>query len=237
MGVHDQHDDGVIELQHIRIFAQLCELEPGYEMSRILRLPHFYPRCITLTIRHTDWWNWESDSTLRLSCQWAKSCILPSSLRQLTMRLETLQRKQAQVDFIAAGISASWFFKRVDGVPMAAQNIKPTVAKWSGSSTWEGRRWIRDEVTPDILDYVVASVTFNPVDDQVISSMPRINDICPPEAAPMSGIKSYDVRTLQEAGVKPGMGLVEIQGLVANRALVDWRNMQARRSDRRRRVP
>ena len=44
---------GETELNSIRVFAQLCKLESGHELSSILDMPHFFPRSMTITIRHT----------------------------------------------------------------------------------------------------------------------------------------------------------------------------------------
>lgn len=44
---------GDTEIDSVRVFAQLCSLESGGELSRILDMPHFLPRSMTITIRHT----------------------------------------------------------------------------------------------------------------------------------------------------------------------------------------
>jgi hypothetical protein len=44
---------GETELDSVRVYAQLCSLEPGRTLGEILSIPHFLPRTITITIRHT----------------------------------------------------------------------------------------------------------------------------------------------------------------------------------------
>jgi hypothetical protein len=44
---------GDTELDSVRVFAQLCRLESGGALSEILDMPHFLPRSMTVTIRHT----------------------------------------------------------------------------------------------------------------------------------------------------------------------------------------
>ena len=44
---------GDTELDSVRVFAQLCMLESGGTLSNILNMPHFLPRSMTVTIRHT----------------------------------------------------------------------------------------------------------------------------------------------------------------------------------------
>ena len=49
--MHKLHGD--TEMQSVRVFAQLYALEGGSQLSEILNLPHFSPRTMTVTIRHT----------------------------------------------------------------------------------------------------------------------------------------------------------------------------------------
>jgi hypothetical protein len=44
---------GDIELERVRVFAQLFNLEGGSRLREILDTPHFLPRTMTITIRHT----------------------------------------------------------------------------------------------------------------------------------------------------------------------------------------
>jgi hypothetical protein len=49
--IHKLH--GEIELKGVCVFAQLCNLEEGSRFREILDTPHFLPRTMTITIRHT----------------------------------------------------------------------------------------------------------------------------------------------------------------------------------------
>lgn len=153
---------GQVEISHIRVFAQLFSLEPGREIGPILDMSNFFPRKMTITIRHHDWWYWESDSRLHIRAQWVNVCRFPDSLREICMELESLQRKKAQINSIADDMVKHWHFQKKDGTIMSAKAEDCTVYSWNGSSTWEGRRWVRDETKPGTIEYYVKTVVWRP---------------------------------------------------------------------------
>ncbi|KAF5598793.1 hypothetical protein FPCIR_2717 [Fusarium pseudocircinatum] len=157
---------GNVEIERLRIFAQMYRLEEN-GLQDILRTPHLAPRTITLTIRHTDWWYWEEDEPLHFEGNWIEgvSQVLTPSTTQFCIELESLERKKDQVDKIAKQMVDAWFFKRPDGVVLYADtsDANRKVSRWSGSSTWHGQRWTRDETEPNKLDYYIVSITFGPL--------------------------------------------------------------------------
>jgi hypothetical protein len=136
--LHKHHGD--TEVDHLRVFSQLYMLENGHRLGQILTLQHFHPRCMTVTIRHTDTWFWESDEPLRIASQWVKDCRFPDSLRELRIELESLERKKGQVDYMAAQMVEKWQFLRRDNSVLSAQGTRVGIMRWSGSSTWGGER-------------------------------------------------------------------------------------------------
>ncbi|KAF9773418.1 hypothetical protein IL306_008790 [Fusarium sp. DS 682] len=154
-----------VEIERLRVFAQMYKLEEG-GLERILSMQHLAPRTVTLTIRHTDWWFWEDDEPLRFEGNWIKDvcAALSPNTTQFCIELESLERKKDQVDRIAKQMVDNWFFKRPDGVVLYADtsDANRKVSRWSGSSTWHGQRWIRDETEPNRLDYYIVSITFRP---------------------------------------------------------------------------
>ncbi|KAI1773104.1 hypothetical protein F4818DRAFT_118132 [Hypoxylon cercidicola] len=162
--IREQRDDGeAVEIEGLRVFAQMYKLEEG-SLAVLLRTPGLCPRRLTLTIRHTDWWFWEDDTPLRFEATWIKAVcdVLPSSVRELCIELESLERKKDQVDSIAEQMREKWFFKRMDGAALfpdvTGGNVE--VSRWSGTSTWHNKTWTRDETEPGRIDYYVVSVPF-----------------------------------------------------------------------------
>lgn len=113
----------------------------------------------------TRWW-WEQDAPLRFEGSWLASCAadMPASVRELHIELESLERKKEQVDAIAKQMAEKWYFTRQDGVTLfpdvSGKAVK--IDRWSGSSTWNGQTWQRDESAPGRIDYYIATVAFRP---------------------------------------------------------------------------
>ncbi|KAH0123760.1 hypothetical protein KCU66_g7995, partial [Aureobasidium melanogenum] len=150
-------------IQHVRVFPQLYALENGQRLQEILNLRFFYPKVITITIRHTDWWFWESDNNLHFDATWVDFCRFPDSLTELRVAFESLERKKDQIDDVVRQAIEGWVFRRKDDTELSAKNCEPEMMRWSGSATWHHHRWIRDETGPNKLDYYVSTVTWRPV--------------------------------------------------------------------------
>ena len=161
-----QHGGGKVEIKGLHVFAQMWSLEAN-DLRWLLRTPNLHPRCFTLTIRHTDWWWWEQDYPLSFQGNWIEvaSELMPSSVREVRIELESLERKKEQIDFIAKQMTNKWFFKRVDGTALFANTAPEAIEidRWTGTSTWNGHTWHRDEARPDQIDYYIATVVFRPL--------------------------------------------------------------------------
>ncbi|EXJ65489.1 hypothetical protein A1O7_01830 [Cladophialophora yegresii CBS 114405] len=173
---------GPVEIAHVRLFAQLCYLEDGDKLSAIMGMNHFFPRKITVTIRHHDWWSWERDWRLCINSAWVEECRFPDSLQELCVELESLQRKKDQVDWMARRMAKKWHFKKRDGSIMSAAMEDCKVSSWSGSSTWEGERWLRDETKLGVNEYYVKTITWRP--DRARTLRPRPEDLTVPSRFP-----------------------------------------------------
>jgi hypothetical protein len=149
-------------IQHVRVFPQLYALESGQRLQDILNLKFFYPKVITITIRHTDWWFWESDNNLHFDATWVDFCRFPNSLTELRVAFESLERKKEQIDDVVKQAMEGWVFRRKDDTELSAKDCQPEIMRWSGSATWGHHRWIRDETGPNKLDYYVSTVTWRP---------------------------------------------------------------------------
>lgn len=152
-------------IDHLRVFAQMWAIEQG-DFEFLLRTPRLQPRVITLTIRHTDWWFWESDEPLRFEAQWIVDTAeaLSDVTTEIRIELESTKRRKKQIDEIAKKMVDRWSFKKRSGVIMFPDATPGAVevTEWSGNSTWDHQRWIRDEVEVNKIDYYVATVTFRP---------------------------------------------------------------------------
>lgn len=75
-----------------------------------------------------------------------------------------MQRKKEQIDAMAKQMAEKWYFVRKDGVALFPDVTGKSVEihRWSGSSTWQGETWTRDESAPGRIDYYIATVVFRP---------------------------------------------------------------------------
>jgi len=232
--LHLSHVEPSIE--HVRVFAQLCMLEGGGRLMGIMGMRYFRPRVVTITIRHTDWWGWEQDMPLHCGEKWVNICRFPQSMKELRVAFESLERKKASVDQVAEQAIKKWEFERKDGVIMSAEGCVPSIMQWSGVSTWEGRRWLRDETGPNQLNYYVATVTWRPVVEGPADILPagaadiqtpeqRKRKIAKPldakvEARLVTGMDSVSVAPLEHANV-PGAPADEVWRLMGRRQ-AEW---------------
>ncbi|KAI1617314.1 hypothetical protein EDD36DRAFT_431063 [Exophiala viscosa] len=205
---------GEVEISHVRVFPQLYALEPGKEIGNILNMDNFFPRKLTITIRHHDWWFWEQDERLLIRSWWVNVCRFPSSLSEICMELESLQRKENQIDWIAEEMTKAWHFERKDGTILSANGGDFKVDLWSGSSTWERTRWLRDETQPGTNDYYVKTVIWKR--NSAISERPWAYDLHVPHTFPVirRATPSLSVSLIEEAQVPAGSSAQETLRLV-----------------------
>jgi len=227
------------DIQHVRIFAQCCGIESGESLQSILSIPHFSPVHMTITIRHTDFWYWETDEVLHIDGHWTRVCKFPTSTKMITVEFESLERKKDQVDQIAQQALRRWKFVREDGVVLGAETEDVKITKWTGSSCWGGRRWVRDETRPEVLDYYVAAVTFRarrdsvslPIEGGQLTDLPTVPeglvlraDGMPSTTLP-NVVNPIALSEIEQAGIPKGTNADEVVRLI-----IDWR--RARREER-----
>ncbi|KIW59021.1 hypothetical protein PV05_03505 [Exophiala xenobiotica] len=193
---------GEVEIPHVRVFAQLCALEDGCELlSQILNLTYFFPHRLTVTIRHHDWYGWEEDDRLHIGAYWVDTCRFPATLHEICLELESLQRKRNQIECIADQMIEKWPFVRKDGMTMSARKEECKEDLWSGSSTWQGRRWLRDETKPGINEYFVKAITWKPNRGRAERLEPENLSVPDSFHAIISNEPSVSVRRLNRAQV------------------------------------
>ncbi|KAJ5174230.1 uncharacterized protein N7482_000107 [Penicillium canariense] len=158
--IYQRHGD--IHGGRIRIFAQQCELHAPFK--GIFKMQHFHPTSVTVTLRYTDTWNWESDRALDIGASWCKDMILPASVTSFTLDVESLERRSYEVDWVSQQAMEKWHFARDDGVLLFSCPEDIAISHWTGSSVLGQERWIRDEEQerPGKLSYYVGSITWRP---------------------------------------------------------------------------
>lgn len=81
------------------------------EFRRITEVLH--PRQVTITVCHFDRSGWQGDANMRCCSKELDSfcLILPLSVKEIVMELETVPRKRRELKRIARRICKTWFFK------------------------------------------------------------------------------------------------------------------------------
>jgi len=123
--------------ERAQIFAQMYALEgDGGRLARALRtlaaraLP---PRELTLTLRYTDWWYWESNEPLRVCDAWHARARLPRCVQRLALELETRWGKRDELAAIVRAQVRRWRFRSEDDDAEFAF-VRMTESDWVGTT-------------------------------------------------------------------------------------------------------
>ena len=214
--IHSLYGEEATEMSHVRVIPQLYMLEDGRNLSELFATRHFNPKCFTITIRHTDWWNWESDQPLRIDSRFVNRCMFPNSVTELRMELESIERRRPQIQDMARQMREKWSFRRRDGALLKAnEGGKDEIMRWEGSSTWNGQRWLRDETKPETLEYYMQTVCFrvlpDPINESSFTPAPKL------DARGFSRIfhpGSVSVQQLEARGIGSGLTATEVSQLL-----------------------
>ncbi|KXH39399.1 hypothetical protein CSIM01_11594 [Colletotrichum simmondsii] len=85
------------DLTKVRFFTQMYWLEEGRNLATLFAQPNFRPEVLTITVRYSDWWYWESDEPLRMKEDWLRGFRGPKGLRELRVEYETLVGKREEM--------------------------------------------------------------------------------------------------------------------------------------------
>lgn len=142
---------------HLHLFSQMYAIEgltdrKGDLQSKFLTTPErpgdFQPKALHVTVRHTDWWWWESDAPLRFEDHWLKALLDTPDLRStqvLTLELETLDYKVGQLMPIVERLkrleSNEYATHLIEGGPAQTKFVltgEPEIFNWTGPSNIDG---------------------------------------------------------------------------------------------------
>lgn len=128
----------------VQVFAQMWALESG-QFNRLCqqlgRERTFPVRRLTLTIRYTDWWHWESNEPLRIENRWSAVGMIPRSVEEVILELETRHGKKEEMEAIIQNQVMRWKWRGVDNSDYALneENIKRST--WVGSTKPGGNEY------------------------------------------------------------------------------------------------
>ncbi|TKA46686.1 hypothetical protein B0A55_12871, partial [Friedmanniomyces simplex] len=145
----------------LHLFVQMFKIEgltAGMGMLRnyfLKTLPvpgDFQPRVFHVTLRHTDWWNWESDEALFLEDGWVEAMLNSPDLRStqiFKLELETLDYKEDQlmsiVDRIKQFESEEFHTHVIDGKEVKTKFVladeEQKTYTWEGPANLDNETW------------------------------------------------------------------------------------------------
>ncbi|EPE34355.1 hypothetical protein GLAREA_10049 [Glarea lozoyensis ATCC 20868] len=162
-------------LQKVRFFTQMYWLESGNGLFYLFSIPKFRPTELTITIRYSDWWYWESNTPLRMDEAWLRFFKGSPGLRVLKVEYETLSSKQAEMMHIVTR-NKSWKLpvrreggafqgNEVEGY-LSAEGTVLKQSKWKGTSKLGGQEWAHHGSGEEV-EYVVVTDTWRFVDGKL----------------------------------------------------------------------
>lgn len=168
-----------IDLRHVHLFTQMYWAQGLGDslpqlfgpLAKIPRLGHML-KTFKITIRHTDWWYWETDNPLKFEVAWVEALLSTPyliNLETFKLELETLRSKRDQMQPIVNRLSklegrariadpATW---TPSGKKMIVRD-EPTVFTWSGPARINDQEYAPYKGL-DKLDYHVVTLTWKPI--------------------------------------------------------------------------
>ncbi|KAH6874652.1 hypothetical protein BKA70DRAFT_1350032 [Coprinopsis sp. MPI-PUGE-AT-0042] len=149
----------------VHIFAQMYAFDSKAFFN--LFAPRFglRPHTVKVTIRYTDWWDWEHNARLHRTSITPKSHAeyVPESVQTLILELESAEHKNGELEEQAQGIVAEkmvWRWKRWDGVFLELDQSKGVKEwDWMGTARPNGKRFSHHSERYT-MKYIVKVLTF-----------------------------------------------------------------------------
>lgn len=153
-----------LRIKHIQISAQLYWFEGRLVHSALwhsLQSKSLSLDTFTVTIRHTDWWNWESDSPLRFYQDRVREILRTpeaSHIAEFRLELETLEWNMGQLRTILNDLQSLQMYDPDEDDDIHWDLIEPFEETiWSGPTDIDGHE-LDIYAKRDKLDYRIVTV-------------------------------------------------------------------------------
>lgn len=139
-------------------------------------VPSFDIKYLTLTFRYTDWWHWETNSSLYFMPKPPTAFKLPQSLEEFVLELETRNGNRDELNRLVEQECLDWEFNTLPKgqdpnwtpVKYVFKYAKRSESTWIGSATIDGKSHIHHTPerndTPKLPDtkmqYYVVKLTY-----------------------------------------------------------------------------
>ncbi|KAJ7322865.1 hypothetical protein DFH08DRAFT_646511, partial [Mycena albidolilacea] len=120
-------------VRQVRFFTQLYWLE--HQRAQEWAVGLIVPK-LAITVRHSDWWYWESREPLRINepdSEWGTWIGSMPGLRELEIEFESIDEQREQLEE-RVQVALHWKFPLANGVYLVHNGEEPVKSKWLGSS-------------------------------------------------------------------------------------------------------
>ncbi|KAJ7201696.1 hypothetical protein GGX14DRAFT_544700 [Mycena pura] len=141
-------------IQRVRFFTQMYWLESRIAPDRAVSSAKSWnavqpwteglsvPK-LSITIRHSDWWHWETGNPLRMaepheSNGWGSWVGSVPGLQELELEMESIDAKSEELEQLVRA-ALKWKFPLAHGGCLVHDGKQPTKSVWLGTSTLEPR--------------------------------------------------------------------------------------------------
>ena len=179
-------------LTYIHLFMQMFQALEFCQDGRLgLFFPDYYtqrglrPKVFHVTIRQSDWWNWESDEQLSFTEGWVRFILRElqaSGVEEFKLELETLVSKKGQLDPIVErlrGLEGKPAFidpndPESGEAPSFVINGPPQTWHWSRSPRLDDKDWpvFKDLSKLELLVTILTWKNRHPISNRQLTSQP-----------------------------------------------------------------
>ncbi|OAG06780.1 uncharacterized protein CC84DRAFT_1163088 [Paraphaeosphaeria sporulosa] len=166
-------------IQHYHVFGQMYLLGQGMNGLFRNRFDVCLPTTMTLTLRYTDWWDWETNAPIYpirqdrffpLRYMW-----LPPTVQRMTVEFENIESKIKELDAVVNEMFSRhyhWVWRRRDGknLKVCGRGVEGDGVetwRWNGPTTfgYRSQKFPHHGDGPT-MGYVVKVVTWEVVDEE-----------------------------------------------------------------------
>ncbi|KAH6907919.1 hypothetical protein BKA70DRAFT_1104297 [Coprinopsis sp. MPI-PUGE-AT-0042] len=152
-------------IRSIHIFPQMYAFSSKAFIRTFIQAESLRPRTVKVTIRYTDWWNWESKAALDLVSIIPEldAYYFPESVYTFIIELETAEHKKKELEGMVKQViegKQTWRWKRLDNEHLEFdEDVGVKEWDWMGTTTFDWEKFAHHP-KGDTMKYIVKVLTF-----------------------------------------------------------------------------
>ncbi|KAH6874627.1 hypothetical protein BKA70DRAFT_1350005 [Coprinopsis sp. MPI-PUGE-AT-0042] len=156
----------------IYIFPQMFAFSSRAFIRTFIQAEGLRPRTVKVTIRYTDWWNWEFNASLDLASivPEANAYYFPESVDTFIIELESAEHKKNELEEMVKHVLDSkqtWKWKRLDDEYLEFdEDAGVKEWDWMGTTMFDGDKFAHHP-QGETMEYIVKVLTFTAKPTQV----------------------------------------------------------------------